>query len=91
MEMDLGWLIVTGNDPFKYFEKYPNRFPLWHLKDMDIAKKESTEFGKGGVNIKQLLQNKQKAGMKHFFVEQEEYSVSAFQSLTEDMKYLEEL
>jgi len=39
MEMDLGWLIVTGNDPYKYFEKYPNRFPLWHLKDMDLTKK----------------------------------------------------
>lgn len=91
MEMDLGWLIVTGNDPFKYFKKYPNRFPLWHLKDMDIAKKESTEFGKGGVNIRQLLQNKEKAGMEYFFVEQEEYSVSAFQSLTEDMKYLKAL
>jgi len=91
MEMDLGWLIVTNNDPFKYFQKYPNRFPLWHLKDMDITKKESTEFGKGGVNIKQLLQNKEKAGMKYFFVEQEEYTVSAFQSLTEDMRYLKEL
>lgn len=91
MEMDLGWLVVTGNDPFKYFEKYPNRFPLWHLKDMNLAKKESTEFGKGGVDIKQLLQNKEKAGMKHFFVEQEEYTVSAFQSLTEDMQYLKGL
>ncbi len=91
MEMDLGWLIVTGNDPFKYFEKYPNRFPLWHLKDMDLTKKESTEFGKGGVDIKKLVASGKNAGMKYFFVEQEEYTVSAFQSLAEDMKYLKEL
>ncbi len=91
MEMDLGWLIVTGNDPDKYFEKYPNRFPLWHLKDMDLTKKQSTEFGKGGVDIKKLVAGGKKAGMKYFFVEQEEYEVSAFQSLTEDMKYLKEL
>ena len=39
MELDLGWVIVTGNDPIAYFEKYPGRFPLWHLKDMDARKK----------------------------------------------------
>lgn len=91
MEMDLGWLIVTGNDPFKYFEKYPNRFPLWHLKDMDLKKKESVEFGKGGVDIKKLVANGKKAGMKYFFVEQEEYLVSAFESLTDDYKYLSKI
>src|SRR4051794_30481517 len=91
MEMDLGWLVVTGNDPFKYFEKYPNRFPLWHLKDMDLAKKRSTEFGKGGVDIKKLVANGKKAGMKHFFVEQEEYAVSAFESLTQDYNYLKQI
>ena len=51
MEMDLGWAIVTGNDPLAYFKKYPNRFPLWHLKDMDKAKKESTEFGKETLTL----------------------------------------
>lgn len=91
MEMDLGWLIVTGNDPFKYFQKYPNRFPLWHLKDMDVTKKNSVEFGKGGVDIKRLIKSGEKVGMKYFFVEQEEYAVSAFQSLRDDMKYLQQL
>jgi sugar phosphate isomerase/epimerase len=91
MEMDLGWLVVTGNDPFKYFEKYPNRFPLWHLKDMDLTKKNSVEFGKGGVDIKRLMKNGKKAGMKYFFVEQEEYSVSAFESLKDDLSYLKKL
>ena len=91
MEMDLGWLIVTGNDPYKYFEKYPNRFPLWHLKDMDLTKKQSTEFGKGGVDIKKLVASGKKTGMKYYFVEQEEYSVSAFESLKSDYKYLNEL
>jgi sugar phosphate isomerase/epimerase len=91
MEMDLGWIVVTGNDPFKYFQKYPNRFPLWHLKDMDLTKKQSTEFGKGAVDIKKLMANGKKAGMKYFFVEQEEYTVSAFDSLQHDYNYLKAL
>jgi sugar phosphate isomerase/epimerase len=89
MELDLGWVIVTGNDPVKYFEKYPGRFPLWHLKDMDVAKKHSVEFGKGQINVSRMLNNAGKSGMKHFFVEQEEYASTAIESLTEDFRYLE--
>ncbi|HEX8357257.1 MAG TPA: sugar phosphate isomerase/epimerase [Segetibacter sp.] len=91
MEMDLGWLVITNNDPFKYFEKYPNRFPLWHLKDMNLAKKESTEFGKGGVDIKKLVAGAGKAGLKYYFIEQEEYTSTALESLAADIKYLQEL
>ena len=88
MELDLGWVFVTGNDPLAYFEKYPGRFPLWHLKDMDKAKKQSTEFGKGQLNIKGMLKNAKKSGMKYFFVEQEEYTNNAFESLKQDYDYL---
>ena len=91
LEMDLGWVIVTGNDPLDYFAKYPGRFPLWHLKDMNVAEKHSTEFGKGGLDVKKMLQNSQKAGMKYFFVEQEEYTGTAFESLEYNYKYLKNL
>jgi sugar phosphate isomerase/epimerase len=91
MEMDLGWVIVTGNDPLAYFKKYPGRFPLWHLKDMDKVKKESTEFGKGQINVKQMLQNMDKSGVKYFFVEQEEYPKTAMESAKYDFDYLAKL
>lgn len=88
MELDLGWVVVTGNKPEDYFERYPGRFPLWHLKDMDVVKKHSTEFGKGQLDIKGMLASAKKSGMKHFFVEQEEYTSTALESLTEDYAYL---
>jgi sugar phosphate isomerase/epimerase len=91
MEMDLGWVIVTGNDPLAYFEKYPGRFPLWHLKDMDLKEKHSVEFGKGSLDVKKMLENSKKAGMKYFFVEQEEYSGTAFDCLEYNINYLKNL
>ena len=91
MEMDLGWVIVTGNDPLAYFAKYPGRFPLWHLKDMDMKEKHSVEFGKGALDVKKMLQTSNKAGMKYFFVEQEEYSGTAFDCLKSNMDYLKKL
>ncbi len=91
MEMDLGWVIVTGNDPLAYFAKYPGRFPLWHLKDMNMKEKHSVEFGKGALDVKKMLENKKKAGMKYFFVEQEEYTGTAFDCLKYNMDYLKNL
>ena len=91
MEMDLGWVIITGNNPLDYFEKFPGRFPLWHLKDMDMKEKHSVEFGKGGLDVKKMLENAKKAGMKYFFVEQEEYTGTAFDCLAYNMDYLKNL
>jgi len=90
MEMDLGWVIAAGKDPLAYFSKYPGRFPLWHLKDMSLTEKKSVEFGKGGVDIIGLMKHAKQAGMKYYFIEQEEYAVTAFDSLEYDYNWLSE-
>jgi len=89
--MDLGWVIVGGKDPLEYFKNYPNRFPLWHLKDMDVTKKHSVEFGKGQLAIVEILKHNKAAGMKYFFVEQEEYASTPFESMQYNMDYLKQL
>lgn len=91
MELDLGWVIVAGKNPLDYFKKYPGRFPLWHLKDMDLAKKESTEFGKGGLDIPTLMKNQKASGVKHIFIEQEEYASTPLESMEHNMEYLKHL
>jgi sugar phosphate isomerase/epimerase len=91
MEMDIGWVVAAGHDPLQYFNKYPGRFELWHLKDVDMTRKQSTEFGKGSLDIKKLLQHGEQSGMKHFFLEQEEYSHDAFESVQIDYDYLVKL
>lgn len=91
MEMDLGWVVAAGKDPIAYFNNFPGRFPLWHLKDMDLVKKQSVEFGKGGLDIAKMLNNAKQSGMKYFFIEQEEYSSTPLESMKENMEYLKKL
>jgi sugar phosphate isomerase/epimerase len=91
MELDLGWVIVAGKDPLDYFARYEGRFPLWHLKDMNMTEKQSTEFGKGGLDILKMLQNGDKSGVKHVFVEQEEYTIGPFEAMANNMAYLNKL
>lgn len=91
MELDLGWVIIAKKNPVDYFNKFPGRFPLWHLKDMDLAKKHSTEFGKGGLDIKTMFKNEKKSGLKYFFVEQEEYTSTPLESMRHNMDFLNKL
>ncbi len=91
MELDLGWVIASGNDPFDYFKRYKGRFPLWHLKDMNLQKKESTEFGKGGLDIAKILQHQGESGLKYLFIEQEEYAKNPIESMKYNMDYLERI
>jgi len=85
MELDLGWVVAAGKDPLLYFKNFPGKFPLWHLKDMNLTKKESTEFGKGGLDISKMLENRELSGLKYFFVEQEEYASSPLESMKYNM------
>lgn len=91
MELDLGWVVAAGKSPVDYFNRFPGRFPLWHLKDMDLTKKVSTEFGKGGLDIKLMMKNANKSGLKYFFVEQEEYTSTPLESMKHNMEYLRKL
>jgi sugar phosphate isomerase/epimerase len=87
MELDLGWVVASGNDPFEYFKNYPGRFPLWHLKDM--KGKGSVEFGTGNLDIVGLLKRSKESGLKYFFIEQEEYPAgSPLASMKLNMEYL---
>lgn len=45
-EMDLFWIEKSGVKPEDYFTKYPHRFPMWHVKDMD---KNNTAVITGGA------------------------------------------
>ncbi|MCA5004517.1 sugar phosphate isomerase/epimerase family protein [Sphingobacterium bovistauri] len=34
-ELDLYWIEKAGLNPISYIDKYPGRFEMWHVKDMD--------------------------------------------------------
>lgn len=70
-ELDLGWASVAGMDPVELFKKYPGRFPLWHVKDINKETKKPVEVGTGFVDFKRIFAAAGSAGMKHYFVEQD--------------------
>jgi sugar phosphate isomerase/epimerase len=92
LEMDLYWIVKAGASPLKYFEKYPGRYHLLHVKDMDATpKRYFTEVGRGVIDFKTIFANADKAGVRHYFVEQDETPGSPFESLKLSMDYLKRL
>lgn len=73
MEVDLYWITKAGESAPEYFKKHPGRFPLWHVKDMaKTPQQEFAEVGQGSMDFAALFKHAKTAGLKHYFVEQDE-------------------
>jgi sugar phosphate isomerase/epimerase len=88
-EMDIYWVVRGGSDPVTYFEKYPGRFQLWHVKDMDkMSPENNADVGTGSIDFKNLFAKAKQSGLKNFFVEQETYPSSPMESTKNCANYL---
>jgi sugar phosphate isomerase/epimerase len=91
MEMDIYWLVTGGGDPLAYFARYPGRFRMVHVKDMDgTPKHRMTDVGKGVIDWKQIFAQSRQAGIEHYFVEHDE-ATDPFASIAVSYEYLKSL
>ncbi|MPT33377.1 MAG: sugar phosphate isomerase/epimerase [Chryseobacterium sp.] len=81
MELDLYWISKAGFNPLDYFEKYPKRFPLWHVKDMKAGTRDFAEIGNGTIDFKTIFEAKEKAGLQYWFLEQDSSDKDIFESI----------
>jgi len=88
-ELDIYWVVRAGKDPIALFENYPGRFPLWHVKDMSKSNNElNTEIGSGTIDYKEIFKKTKIAGGEHFIVEQENFEMDPYKSLSQSFNYL---
>jgi sugar phosphate isomerase/epimerase len=82
-EMDLYWAVVGGAKPVDYFNKYPGRIELWHIKD-------KKEIGGAGTMMDwaTIWAAAPKSGMQYGIVEVEEYSFDQFTSCQKSIDFL---
>lgn len=81
-EMDVYWVVRGQNSPVDYFNKYPGRFTVLHLKD-------HREIGQSGmVGFDAIFKNADKAGVKHIIAEIEKYSCPVEESVKQSLDYL---
>ena len=91
-ELDCGWVAAAGRNPVDYLRKMPERFPLLHVKDMvkgANGEYHSTVMGRGVVDYRPIL--RAATGLKHYFIEQEEFDMDTMEALRLDAEYMRKL
>jgi sugar phosphate isomerase/epimerase len=81
-EADCGWMKVGGADPVALLTRHSERIALVHIKDFKNVTKPvtifggpdapvPTELGRGSIDLLPIVKAARKAGVRHFYVEQE--------------------
>lgn len=92
LELDIYWISKAGRRPEEYFDKYPGRFELFHVKDMDGTPGRSfTEVGRGTIDFRRIFGRSGQAGVRHYFVEQDETPGPPLESARIGYEYLRSL
>ncbi len=90
-QMDLYWVIKAGADPVDYFKKYPGRFKIWHVKDMDDQGRFAP-IGNGNIDFSRILANKKLSGMEYYMVEQDKtFNMKPLEAIKVSHKGLKEI
>ncbi|HBJ33663.1 MAG TPA: sugar phosphate isomerase [Planctomycetaceae bacterium] len=99
IELDILWVHFPGADPVAMIEKYGDRIPLLHLKDLkkgvqgDLSGKTPVEndvaLGTGQIDLPRVLMAAKKAGVKHYYIEDESPSIDT--QVPQSIEYLKNL
>lgn len=100
-ELDCFWLAVSGNNPAEFIKKLSGRVALLHCKDMaqgtghrfneSVPAAAFKEVGNGVLDWPAILRAASAAGVKHYFVEQDQTPGDPLMSLRQSYAYLSKL
>jgi sugar phosphate isomerase/epimerase len=99
LEIDCFWASVAGTDPASLIEKWSGRLFALHLKDKakgtpvsyetdQVKHEEFLEVGAGSIDWSKVLKNAAKAGVQHYYVEQDYTPGDPIESLRKSYSYL---
>ena len=99
IELDLGWVVTAGLDPASYIKQHSDRISLLHVKDvrkgakptLDDVKSDTVAVGSGSIDWKSVFAACDPKSLKHYFVEQENFTGSPLDAVRTSFEYLSTL
>lgn len=98
-ELDILWVVHPGADPAAVIEKHGTRIKLLHLKDLkkgvvgDLSGKTPVEndvaLGTGQIDLPAVLKAAKKAGVLHYYIEDESPNIAT--QVPQTIAYLKSL
>lgn len=105
-QMDIYWMTAGGTDVCAYLDKYPDRFPLMHVKDMSKDVRFAGDggdpaqwielfpylenAGAGVLDLEKILLTAKVSGVRHFIVERD-LAPDPLEDLRKSFTYLKEV
>lgn len=90
MELDLAWIVHAGYDPLAYFERYPGRFHLWHVKDL-TDEDELANVGSGRIDFPAIFDRAELSGLRYGIVENDRPGDDPIGAIAASYAYLNDL
>jgi sugar phosphate isomerase/epimerase len=89
-ELDAGWVAAAGYDPVDFLERYGDRIPLVHVKDVAAETGAPVELGEGDLDARAVVEAAHEAGVEWLVYEHDEPE-DALASLEHGAERLERL
>jgi len=89
LQLDMYWAMHSSKlTPVELIAKQPERFVMWHIKDMDKVTRDYTELGNGSIDYHTILSKASKSGLEYYFLEQGgNYAQNSMQSIKDIATY----
>lgn len=95
-QMDVFWVQMGGFDPLALLNKYPDKFPLLHLKDRKPGTEGTSDgtgdvesnviLGTGDINIAGIIRKAKEIGVEYLIIEDE--SSRSVSQIPESVQYI---
>lgn len=92
LQLDLYWVMHSAvRTPAELINAQPDRYVMWHIKDMDPTTKDYTELGNGSIDYRALLPEINATGLEFHYIEQGgNYALDSLSSAARSAQYFKE-
>jgi len=91
IQLDLYWAVHSAKkSPQELIAMAPERFVMWHIKDMDKVTRDYSELGNGSIDYSAMLPKLDMSGLEFFYLEQGgNFAQNSMQSITDSAYFFQ--
>src|SRR6056297_65737 len=89
IQLDLYWAVHSANKtPKELISMAPERFVMWHIKDMDKITRDYSELGNGSIDYCEMIPTLDTSALEFYYLEQGgNFAENSLQSITDSADF----
>lgn len=92
IQLDLYWAVHSAKrTPQEIIALAPERFVMWHIKDMDKLTRDYSELGNGSIDYSKMIPSLDTTGLEFYYLEQGgNFANHSMQSITDSAEFFKQ-